>query len=154
MPENYEFRPYKAGDEEKIVQLLNIVFKGWPRIDTDLSPVEFWRWKYLKNPVHRGYVSVGLDGDRIISSHHNMVLKIKIMDQIIYGGTALDFAVDPEYRGQRLSSKTSKQTKIQRKKDKRLFSYFLTRNPTLIKKFAGSKDQAPTPKFSRFASGF
>ena len=148
MSEKYLFRPYKTGDEEKIPELLSTVFKGWPHIDTDLSPIDFWKWKYHKNPVHPGYVSVGFNGDQLISCHHNMVLKIWIQDKAIYGGTALDFAVHPDYRGQGLSSKTSAQTKIQRKKDQAIFSYFITRNPKLIKKFTGTKEQpTKTPRF-------
>jgi hypothetical protein len=135
-----QFRPYRYGDEEKITDLLSLVFNGWPHIDTDLTPVEFWKWKYLANPLHPSLVFVGVDGENVISCHHYMVIKVKIMDQIVLGCTALDFAVHPDYRGQRLSSKTSEPNDVKRQEAGIVFSYFITRNPILIKMYASSKN--------------
>lgn len=140
MSTDYIFRSYSSGDEDKISELLTLVFGGWPHIDTDLSPVEFWKWKYLKNPVHPSHVIVGFDGEKMISCHHTMVLKLKIMDNTFFGSTSLDFAVHPDYRGQGLASKTSKPNEVKRRKDGVLFSYFITRNPILIKQFSSSKN--------------
>jgi GNAT superfamily N-acetyltransferase len=139
MSTDYIFRSYSSGDEDKISELLTLVFDGWPRIDSDMSPNEYWKWKYLENPIHHSYVTVGLDGEKVISCHHLMVQKLKIMDSIILGCTATDFAVHPEYQGQGISVKTSNPNKIMRQKDDVLFSYFITRNPILIKRFSNPK---------------
>jgi len=140
MSTDYIFRSYRSGDEDKIIELLSLVFGGWPHIDTDLSPIEFWRWKHLKNPVHPSYVNIGFDKEKMISCHHVMVLKLKILDNTLFGSASLDFAVHPDYRGQGLASITSRPNEIKRRKDGVLFSYFITRNPKLIKQFSSSKN--------------
>ena len=139
MSTDYIFRSYCSGDEDKISELLSLVFEGWPRIDSEMSPNDYWKWKYLENPIHRSYVMVGLDGEKMISCHHVRVQKLKIMDSIILGGTATDFAVHSAYQGQGISVKTSSPNKIMRQKDDILFSYFITRNPILIKRFSNPK---------------
>jgi hypothetical protein len=134
-------RPYKKGDEDRIVKLFDEVFGGWPHIDIDMSPIEFWRWKYLKNPVHRSFISVALDGDKLVACHHNSVLKLKIMNDIVYGTAGQDLAVHSEYRGLGLSVKTGNCTKELRTKDGIPFSFFLTRNPILINRYKTSEKQ-------------
>ena len=149
MSSDYFFRSYSSGDEDKISELLTQVFGGWPHIDTEMSHIEYWKWKYLENPIHRSYVTVGLDGEKMISCHHIMVQKIKIMDSIILGGTATDFAVHPAYQGQGISVKTSSPNKIKRQKDDVLFSYFITRNPILIKRFSKPKKRNVRQRFPK-----
>jgi hypothetical protein len=133
-------RPFSKGDENKIVKLLDEVFGGWPHIDIDLSPIKFWRWKYLKNPVHRSFISVALDGNKLVACHHNGVLKLKIMNDIVYGTAGQDLAVHPDYRGIGLSIKTGNCTKELRTKDGIPFSFFFTRNPILINRYKTSKN--------------
>jgi hypothetical protein len=41
MSTDYIFRTYSSGDEDKISELLTQVFGGWPRIDSDMSPIEY-----------------------------------------------------------------------------------------------------------------
>lgn len=148
MPSNYHIRAYEAGDEKRIVELLTKVFKGWPHIDTDLSPLEYWRWKYIENPLHWSYICVGEVDDKVIASHHNSVLDIKVMDNIIPGASGQDLAVHPDYRGGGLSSEVGDCTMRHREEGGVIFHYFITRNPILIRRYASSKD--PGKRRKRF----
>ena len=44
MPAEIDIRTYIPGDEVQIVNLLNVVFNGWPRFDVE-SSLEYWKWK-------------------------------------------------------------------------------------------------------------
>ena len=50
MKREYFVRPYQPGDEEGLVELLDLVFAPWPDRDLRCTAVEHWRWKYLDNP--------------------------------------------------------------------------------------------------------
>jgi len=51
MKKNFIVRPYCSGDEEKLVQLLQLVFNGWPRFDINCTSLDHWKWKYENNPL-------------------------------------------------------------------------------------------------------
>jgi hypothetical protein len=141
---NILIRKYLEGDEAGIVSLLDSTFNGWPHVDTELSPIEYWRWKYLETPLP-SEISVGVDGTKIVSCHHTNTLKIQLIDKEIPGATALDFAVHPDYRGMGLSSRTSRCTEKNQEHLGIHFRYFITRNPLLIKSYQDSS----TPKNRR-----
>jgi N-acetylglutamate synthase-like GNAT family acetyltransferase len=133
-------RSFREGDEEKIVKLLIKVFGDWPHIDNNLSPLEFWRWKYLENPVHSSYVSVGLDDGQVISCQHNSIVRIKVRNEVIFGISGQDLAVHPDYRGLGLSSETINHANSQARQDGVTYSYFLTRNPVIMKRCESSEN--------------
>jgi hypothetical protein len=41
-----DVREYRPGDEGGLVELLGLVFGGWPHLDVSYSPLEYWRWKF------------------------------------------------------------------------------------------------------------
>jgi hypothetical protein len=47
---DFVVRPYQAGDEKEIVELLRMVFDGWPHFDLNCSSVDHWKWKHLDKP--------------------------------------------------------------------------------------------------------
>lgn len=49
MAEGFIAKEYQPGDEEGIVELLEIVFDGWPHFDLPCSRVDHWKWKFLDN---------------------------------------------------------------------------------------------------------
>ena len=48
MSEFFEVRPYREGDENNIVTLLDQVFIGLPHFDTKCSLLDHWKWKYVE----------------------------------------------------------------------------------------------------------
>ena len=105
MTNGYEVRPYRPGDESEIVQLLQLVFDGWPNFDLSCPSIDHWRWKYLDNPLKRSYVTVGVSRGDIVGVNHAFTLNVKIGGRTFFCGYASDTAVHPEFRGMGLSGK-------------------------------------------------
>jgi hypothetical protein len=75
----YEIRPYQENDIEKSVELLNILFDGWPSVDIDTTEDNFFRWKYHENPqrLTTGARAQKKSGERE-KFPHNLCTLIKI----------------------------------------------------------------------------
>lgn len=95
---NYVVRPYLPGDEEEIVQLLQLVFDGWPHFDLSCAPIDHWRWKFKDNPLKKSIISLGTSDDKIIGCNHTIPLTIKIGDSVFLCGNGYDLAVHPDFR--------------------------------------------------------
>ncbi len=95
---DYETRPYKSSDDEQIVELLQEVFRGWPRININVSPLEHWRWKYDNKFLKDKLIAVAQKDDKIIGVLHAVPLKIKINEKIVSANLGADAAVHPDYR--------------------------------------------------------
>ena len=100
----YKIRPYKRGDEEKIDSLLNLVFKGWPKIDLDCNSIEHWRWKY-EDSTEKSYIVVTEIDENIIGCHHGMTFKLKFGDKVFKCHYGADMATHPSYRRRGISNK-------------------------------------------------
>lgn len=137
-----DIRPYREGDEKQITSLLKLVFNGWPHFEINCSPEEFWRWKYLDNPLNSQYVMLGVDDEKIIGCHHIQPMNVKIGSEIVKGSTSGDLAVHPDYRGKGLMSTISVPNEKRAEKNGIKYSYFITSNPILVKTFTSSKDHS------------
>jgi len=49
MSEDIEMRPYRDGDEEGIVELLQLSFPFWAKRENALQT---WKWKFVNNPLN------------------------------------------------------------------------------------------------------
>ena len=105
MTNNYIIRPYKHGDEENIVDLLNLVFHEWPHFDLACTSSDHWKWKYLDNPNELKIIAIAELDERIIGCWHRIPQKIKFGDQIIYATQGVDVAVHPDFQGKGISTK-------------------------------------------------
>ena len=101
-----KIREYQKGDEKEIVQLLIHCFDGWPHIDTKLTSPDYWKWKYQKCPK-KSIISVAVHNKKIIACHHLILQWIQIKKEKTYSCASVDFAVHPDYRGMKLSSRIS-----------------------------------------------
>ncbi|MFP3952344.1 MAG: GNAT family N-acetyltransferase, partial [Candidatus Bathyarchaeia archaeon] len=137
-----DIKPYMPGDEEGIVSLLNDVFKDWPKQDIEVPPVEYWKWKYLENPLKRMLVVTAQDEGIIIGCHHDIPLRINVEGEIWNCSYTADLAVDEKYRGEGVSTmmRSYKEEKV---KTKEKLSYFITSNLDLIEKFSKIFHQFP-----------
>ena len=84
MKKEYEVRLYRPGDEEEIVELLQLVFDEWPDLDLKCSPLEHWRWKFEDNPLKMNSIAVGESNNRIIGFLHGIYRRIKIGKKAYY----------------------------------------------------------------------
>ena len=102
--EKVTIRLYEEGDDEGIVELLDLVFDGWPNYDITCSPLDHWRWKYLSSEG-TPYISVAEDGGIIVGCNLGYPVSFRVSGKSITGFYASDTAVHPNYRGRRISSK-------------------------------------------------
>ena len=87
-----EFRNYRPGDEEGIVDLLSLVFK-------EKRGLDWWRWYYWDNPAGRGLIKLALDRGRIVG--HRALVPYQIWNGSDYtiACQATDAATHPDYQG-------------------------------------------------------
>lgn len=95
MAGHIKIRRYNQGDEAQIVDLLNLVFTNWPRIDLKVSSLEHWIWKHRDSPC-KSIVTVAESNEEIIGCWHRMIQKIKYGDHIDFISQGLDVAVHPD----------------------------------------------------------
>jgi len=128
----YVVRAYQPGDDRKIVELLDLVFGGWPKFDFGFSPLEHWKWKYQDNPLKLSQIAVGESDNRIISCEHSFPLRIKIGDKVCLAHHSGDLAVHPDFRRMAASEKMRELLVQMREKAGSSLVYFVTFNPILI----------------------
>jgi GNAT superfamily N-acetyltransferase len=92
-------RKYQKGDEESIVELLDLVFNGWPKIDLESSALDHWKWKYNDRPMNGLEAAVALDNGRIIACLGSPNVNLKINEETYLCEPRADLAVHPDYRG-------------------------------------------------------
>ena len=91
---------YQPGNEEDILELLQLVFNGWPHFDLSCTPLEHWKWKFLENPISKQIHTVAVDknDNRIIGCYLGADHKVKLIDDIHHSNQGVDLAVHPEFR--------------------------------------------------------
>jgi GNAT superfamily N-acetyltransferase len=126
-------RQYQEGDEEKIVELLQTIFTGWPRQQENLSGIDFWKWKYLDTPPRQWVIVVAESNNEIVGCHHNAFFWMKLYDEKQWGYIGGDIGVHPEYRGKGIWKKmVQRSTEITKELDL-AFSLGVTTNPIVVK---------------------
>ena len=93
MSGNFEYREYRPGDEEGIVDLLQKSFTKWRR-----RSVDYWKWKYVESPYGK-HICAAVDVDRIIGVICDVPVHLKLGNQVIVAHYSDDTATDPDYRG-------------------------------------------------------
>jgi GNAT superfamily N-acetyltransferase len=127
LDDDFEYRKYKPGDETGILLLLKKSFPKWRQRSLD-----YWRWKYLDSPFGvRVYVAA--DGDKIICTFCEILLRLKLGDQIIDSLYGDDTATDQDYRGRGVYTKLYQYFAETRAKEGRTFNYWATENPIIAK---------------------
>jgi len=105
MSKTFCYRQYRPGDEEEIIELLEMVFNGWPHFDLNCINLEHWNWKYKKNPLKMIDIELSLIDDKIIGCYHRIPQRIKIGDEIALCHRGSDLAVHPDFRNMGISTK-------------------------------------------------
>ena len=98
MSKNFIVRHYSHGDEAKIVELLEFVFRGWPNFDINCTTREHWTWKYLVNPYNVNIINIAAINDKIIGVNHSVIKKVKLGEKYTLTGVGADVAVHPDFR--------------------------------------------------------
>jgi len=128
-----EVRPFQPGEEEAIVELLELVFDGWPKFDLLCSPLEHWRWKYQTNPLRMSQIAVGVSDHIMIGCNHSLLSRIKVGNRVFLSSQGGDAAVRPDFMRMAIYRKMM-DLKIKKGKESGVqIHYFLTWNPILRK---------------------
>lgn len=145
MSKKYEIRPYRSGDEEGIVELLQLVFDGWPRFDLKCNPIDHWRWKYTDNPLKTICIAVALNQNKIIGCQHGVLHTIKIRDEVFLGCLVGDLAVHQDFRRMGVFTKMNKFWIELREEIGSKLDHYISGNPIIIKKYLKIRPQFPHP---------
>jgi GNAT superfamily N-acetyltransferase len=105
MQTELKIRPYKTGDENQIVRLLNCVFGQWPKFDLDCDCLDHWRWKTIEGPLNCNNIYVAECGSEIIGTETRILLRAKVGKDIELCEQRADLAVDKEFRGKGVFSR-------------------------------------------------
>jgi GNAT superfamily N-acetyltransferase len=129
----YDVRPFQLGDEEELVKLLDLGFKGWPNFDLTCSSLDHWKWKFKDNPMKTFFIVIGVHNKKIIGCGHEIPQKIKIGDKFFACNYAADLTVHPDFRRIGITKKMIELI-IKLRKDAGVeYVYYSSRNPTVIK---------------------
>lgn len=143
MVTDYVVRLYRQGDEEEIVRLLEMVFKGWPHFDLSCASIDHWRWKYQDNPFKRFIISVAEINNKIVGVAHSFPLLVKIGDEIYFCTFGGDTGVHPNFRRRGIHKMTSGHNNKRKIEAGSQFHYLITYNPIVIKSFLKTRKLFP-----------
>jgi hypothetical protein len=90
-PNDIYYRNYIQGDQEKIVELYNLVF------NKNLS-LSRWQWIYHQNPIDRRDIILGFSGKSMIAQSAGVPLVIKGNGFMLKASRIQDVMVHPEFR--------------------------------------------------------
>jgi GNAT superfamily N-acetyltransferase len=131
---------YEQGDESGIVELLDLVFDGWPKFDLIRSKLDHWFWKYQENYIDYKLAVVTKIGDRIIGCGHSVPQEIKIKDNVHLFCLGGDVAVHPDFRRLGIRNRNLELSTKLRRESGSAFILAITGNPIVIDMFERSKD--------------
>ena len=63
------------------------------------SPLEYWIWKYLENPIKTKKFMIALSGEKEIGAFGLFSNRVKILDKIFLVNSGVDVGTHPDYRG-------------------------------------------------------
>ncbi|MBN1572782.1 MAG: GNAT family N-acetyltransferase [Deltaproteobacteria bacterium] len=89
--------PYRPGDEKNILSLFREAF------GKEMAP-EYWRWRFVENPVGEIMINLAWDGDLLASHYPVSPVKISLFGKEYLTGLSLTTMTHPAYRGQGLFS--------------------------------------------------
>jgi hypothetical protein len=88
------YRKYRPGDDKEIVEALQTSFPGWRG---NKEALEYWRWKYLSSPLGAIIMISEVDG-KIAAVHHDLILNVKVVNEVLRTLWSDDLSVLHEYR--------------------------------------------------------
>jgi len=89
----FEIRPFRAGDEERVLAFHNLAFAG----HAARSRAHF-DWKFLRNPAGPPELVLGLEGERCVAVYAVEPVRCILRGEPVLAGLQTDMAVAPELR--------------------------------------------------------
>ncbi len=92
MGSSWNLRKYRDGDEQAIVELLNIAFGRW-------HSLEYWRWRYKKNPAGSPIIWLAEHDNKIIGHFAVIPIRMKVGNAYMTASMSVNAATHPQYQG-------------------------------------------------------
>jgi len=89
---SWNLRKYRDGDEQAIVELLNIAFGRW-------HSLEYWKWRYKKNPAGSPIIWLAEHDNKIIGHVAIIPMRMKVGNAYMTGSMSVNGATHPQYQG-------------------------------------------------------
>ena len=94
---DYEVRPYRPGDEERILRTFNAVF-AWDNPSYVPRTMEQWRWEFYDNPAgNQIMLAVDARGE-VICQYCCLPCFVNLRGEKVVSGQGVDSFLDPTYR--------------------------------------------------------
>lgn len=90
------FEPYRPGDEVSIVQLFETCFDG------RTIPLEYWRWRFLRNPTGQNTVELAWDQGCLAGHYAVSPAVLMVNGKDCMAGLSATTMIHPDYRGRKL----------------------------------------------------
>jgi hypothetical protein len=87
-----ELKNYKEGDEHKIVELFELVFKQEMTLD-------HWYWRFSKNPAGNHLIKLMWDGDQLIGHYAVSPIMVNVNGEEVLTAHSLTTMTHPDYGG-------------------------------------------------------
>lgn len=131
---NIVFREYEDGDENRIVELFDLVFKTGPWKDLEYSHIDHWKWRYLENPLGLICIMVAEHEGNIIGASHIMFRELKLGKNVIIHSTGSGSAIHPDFRKQGIFNKLKEKQEQIIEKLSVSYREGVSTNPILMKR--------------------
>ena len=130
----FQVQKYLPGDETSIVELLQLVFNGWPKLDLSCTPLDHWKWKYEDNPLSTLKIITTINRDNnIVGCYHGVDLNVKVGEDVLPFNNGADVAVHPHYRRMGIYNKMNAAISLLRWTAGTKIIFWTTGNPILKK---------------------
>lgn len=144
--DDFSIRNYQNKDDGKVVSLLDHVFQGWPDKDLPCSNVEHWRWKYLDTPIDAQLMGIVESNGRVVGTNLGFYLNVKVGDNIKLCAQETDGSLHEDFRGRGIYYKLAEFKDALLAENGACFSYWVTTNPSLIKRVDTLENRELFPK--------
>lgn len=95
-----EIRPYESGDEDKILELFEIVFHR-------KMSSGYWQWRFGDNPIDKHLIHLMWDGDRLAGHYAVSAINMRIDNEIHKAALSMTTMTHPDYGGRGIFSELS-----------------------------------------------
>jgi GNAT superfamily N-acetyltransferase len=97
-PSGVEVRAFTAGDESRVLDLLQATFGKWPSDIEGVSPVDFFRRKHEANPFGSSILTVAEADGAVIGFQAYLRWRLRAGGRTLPAMRGVDLAVHPSYR--------------------------------------------------------
>ena len=128
MSKGYNIRLFQPGDEQGILNILQLAFNNWAKRK---APLEYWRWRYYDTPI-KHLISLAVSDDIVVGVNHCSLMSIKMGNSKIPAFFAGDVVTHPNFRGMGIYSKLIDTNAAHTEKNGYKFGYWLSSNPIVL----------------------